>query len=186
VVGISLCLSPGAVANAGTGTYDPDAAARYAAEWSRTLRGVPQYNPAYPRLDDDAANFVSQALEAGGWKRRGPDWTPRGPGRAWSNAADLHRFAVADTGRATTWGRSTPHSDDIWTLTPGSLLFVDWQSDGRIDHVLIVVGLTTFDGFTEPTVSQHSPHRHRMPLSDWIKIEALDHAAMSFHPVVPE
>lgn len=161
----------------GTTGYDANAAVRYALRWSDASR----YNPVYPRRDDDAANFVSQALEAGGWDRRPGVWTPGG--RAWSRPADLYRFAVANG--AHDWGRQTPRSDDIWTLRPGDLLFADWTSDGTVDHVMIVTGLDTLLGFTEPTISQHSPHRHDLPLSIAIKIAALDHDDMSFHPVSP-
>jgi hypothetical protein len=182
--------------------YDAGAAARYALRWSATAvrQGgpVPRYNPDYPRPDGGTgggANFVSQALEAGGWNRRdGHDpadpatWTPavtarRGPSRTWSHAADLYRFAV--NGRAHPWGRSTPHSDDIWRLAPGDLMFADWTSDGAIDHALIVVGRDTVLGFTEPTISQHDPHRHNLPLSIAIKVAALEHDTMSFYPVTP-
>jgi cell wall-associated NlpC family hydrolase len=168
-----------------THRYDADAAARYALRWSDTPvrdgEPVPRYNPDYPRLDHDAANFVSQALEAGGWSRREGTWDPAGS--AWTRAADLYRFAT--DGRARAWARSTPLSDDIWHLEPGDLLFADWTSDGTIDHVMIVVGLDTVLGFTEPTISQHSPHRHNLPLSVAIKIAALEHGKMSFYPVTP-
>lgn len=177
--------APAPAGAGGTHRYDPAAAARYALRWSDTVvrdgEPVPRYHPGYPRLADDSANFVSQALEAGGWSRSAPVWAPGGP--AWTRADGLYRFAVAQ--RAHPWGRSTPHSADIWRMVPGDLLFADWTSDGTIDHALVVVGLDTVLGFTEPTVSQHSPHRHNLPLSVAIKIAALGHGDMSFYPVTP-
>lgn len=172
----------GAVAH----TYDGRAAARYAVLGSGTGAGT-------------GTAFVSRALEAGGWNRRGgrdPDaplaWTPNlagphGPSATWTRADRLFRFAVDDTDRAVATAPATAAGDwaTVWSLAAGDLVFVDRQSDGVVDDALIVVGRETFLGFTEPAVAQRSPHRRTVPLSAWIKTAALRHPAMTLHPVVP-
>jgi hypothetical protein len=167
-----------------THTYDGRAAARYALLRAGT---------------DDGTPFVSRALEAGGWNRRGgrdPDaplaWTPdlagpHGPSATWSRADRLFRFAVDHTDRAVAAAPATAADDwaTVWPLAAGDLVFVDRQSDGVVDDVLLVVGRDTLLDFTEPTVSARSPSRHTMPVSAWIKRAAPRFPAMTLHPVVP-
>ncbi|XVS68274.1 amidase domain-containing protein [Actinosynnema sp. CA-299493] len=60
--------------------------------------------------------------------------------RIWSRAHDLREFATERTDRAWVAERA-PAADaaQIWNLLIADLLFIDWQSDGGIDHVVIVV-----------------------------------------------
>jgi hypothetical protein len=176
--------------------YNRQAAAEYALRWSRSsvlyngdLLVGDQYNPEYDgsRQDNDCTNFASQVLRAGGWPIHDgwasdnpvnwtPDlWGPRGPSKTWSVASWLYDYA-GNAKRGEKWRIWPPEDDnmDIWNLQPGDLLFVDWDPnghyDGVIDHTMVISGSYTELGFTEPTYSQHTPHRRNVPLSVGIKI----------------
>lgn len=182
------------------GTYNREAASAYASYWAGEWRWSPglneyvytggNYNPDYQKYDNDCANLVSQALHAGGWpKRNGSGWSQDpsdpnvwsdnvsgiyGPAWSWTRASSLHDYA-ANPARGEAWKAGTgSETQDIWKLRPGDLLFTDWDPngvhDGRIDHAMFISGTYTELGFTEPTYSQHSPHRQNLPLSIGIKI----------------
>ena len=59
--------------------------------------------------------------------------------------------------------------DNIWNATAGDLLYVDWDPDGKadgdIDHVMVV---TSNEG-GEPGISQKTPNRSDIPLSESIR-----------------
>ncbi|WP_200303728.1 amidase domain-containing protein [Streptomyces adelaidensis] len=184
-------------------TYDRDAARAYALKWSRTMYfdGMEWVyddvrNPDYEDLGStNCANFVSQALDAGGWPQTGGfdtsnplnwDVNLTGPDQFWGQTkswiyADwLRGFAVL-SGRGENkaiWppedGDPNGPAQDVWELEPGDLLFADWhedeQPDGTIDHAMIITGTYTSMGFTEPTYSQNSPNRHNLPLSIGMKM----------------
>ncbi|WP_328687903.1 amidase domain-containing protein [Streptomyces phaeochromogenes] len=188
------------------GTYDRDKAAQYADKWSQGNGsyvdkngreigdGEPRYNPDYEQFDNNCANFVSQALHAGGWPKAGGwnkdddnNWTdnltgPRGPSTTWSVAYRLWTYAINDSRgeRLRTWPPDDPNGDnqDVWSLEKGDLLFADWDpygaADGQIDHAMIITGRYTSQGFTEPTYSQNTPHRNNLPLSIGMKIATGD------------
>ncbi|MEV6758550.1 amidase domain-containing protein [Streptomyces sp. NPDC051214] len=180
------------------GTYNRAAAAAYANKWSgqwrKTSFGMTftqdAHNPDYDHFDNDCANFASQVLHAGGWPmKHGKGWFQdpadplvwssnvsgiRGASRTWTQARSLHRYAT-DPARGQAWKAGLPgDTNDIWKLRPGDLLFSDWDPNGRfdghIDHAMVISGTFTELGFTEPTYSQHSPHRKNVPLSIGIKI----------------
>lgn len=203
----------GGVSLLAKGTYDRDKAAEYANKWSKGNGlyvdkngnqigdGEPKYNPDYEKQDNNCANFVSQALLAGGWpevRRWDKDddnaWTdnvtsPRGPSTTWSVAYRLWTYAINDKRgeRLRTWppedgdGFPTdPNGDnqDVWSLEKGDLLFADWDpygaADGKIDHAMIITG-TVGEGFEEePVYSQNTPHRNNLPLSIGMKIATAD------------
>lgn len=181
---------------AASGQFDRQAAAAYALRWSASsvlyngdLLVGDQYNPDYDRArqDNDCTNFASQVLHAGGWpihdgfdNANPVNWSPDlfgpyGPSRTWSRADSFQAYAT-DSKRGnpgTVWPNETG-DEDIWTLQPGDLIFVDWDPDGHydgtVDHTMVVSGSFTELGFTEPTYSQHTPHRRNLPLSVGIKI----------------
>jgi hypothetical protein len=170
--------------------YDATAAGLYAHYWSGVDRfNNPLYNPAYPRMSNDCTNFASQALRAGGWnikdgwdKDNPKNWTPdlngpRGPSKAWSVSGWLRSFGVIHTDRAHSRGQEdVADAVLMWNMVRGDLYFFDWDPNGRpdgtIDHTMVVTG--TFSApsspdFREPIISQHSNHRHNVPLYIQIK-----------------
>ncbi|MEU3459567.1 amidase domain-containing protein [Streptomyces sp. NPDC006733] len=189
--------SKAAAQAAASGTYNRQRAAEYARVWSRsgTLAGTEwlvgdQYNPDYDQFGNDCTNFASQMLHDGGWSKadgidnENPDnwtddlWGPRGPSKTWSVASWLYDYA-GNPKRGEKWAVGSPaDAEDIWQLQPGDLLFVDWDPNGRpdgsIDHTMLISGTYTELGFTEPTYSQHTPHRNNIPLSIGIKIATAD------------
>ena len=101
-----------------------------------------------------------------------------GPSKTWSVAPWLFDYA-GNSARGEKLGTWPPvdiddGNLDIWQLQPGDLIFTDWDPnghyDGAIDHAMVVSGTFTELGFTEPAYSQHSPHRHNLPLSVGMKI----------------
>ncbi|MBI3898151.1 MAG: amidase domain-containing protein [Gammaproteobacteria bacterium] len=186
----AVALAPAAA----SGWYDRKAAAAYANAWSGSIQlsnGEVEdlYNPAYDmaRQDNDCTDFASQVLAAGGWPIHdgwandnpvnwSPDlWGLRGPSQTWSVASWLFDYASnSKRGEKKGIWPSDDGNLDIWNLELGDLVFVDWDPnghyDGAIDHAMVISGTYTELGFTEPTFSQHTPHRHNMPLSVGIKI----------------
>lgn len=153
--------------------YSRSSMASYARYWSgcdrRPYNGacIPRFNrnPYGAPLDNDCTNFVSQALRAGGWQTLGTTnntdlrkWTydvfgPRRFSWTWSKAWALERFSTS-SGRTTRLG-------NVYNARPGDLLFTDWDDDPAFDHVMMVTDRVN----REPYISQHSPHRHNIPLS---------------------
>jgi hypothetical protein len=185
-----------------TGTYDRQKAAEYALRWSRSsvlyngdLLVGDVYNPEYDsaRQNNDCTNFASQVLRAGGWPIHdgfandnpvnwSPDlFGPRGPSKTWSVASWLYDYA-SNPKRGEKRNLWPSDSTDIWELQPGDLIFPDWDPNGRfdghIDHAMVVSGTFTELGFTEPTYSQHTPHRRNLPLSIGIKIATAEKPAV--------
>jgi len=127
-------------------------------------------NPSYHAYKGNhCADFVSQALNAGGWNRTGGmnpyldgNWDddlfgPAGPSRAWAQAKSLYRYAYDK--KRLSW------MDNIWNAQPGDLYFVDWDNDGdtAIDHVVAVTGRTN----GVPRISSKTNNRHNMLLGTW-------------------
>lgn len=139
-------------------------------------------NPAYQNLGTNCANFVSQTLEAGGWKRQKDvgtkdpyAWNPFirningsiGPTNTWSLARALYAYVKMD---------GPYHNLDLGAAQPGDLIFTDWDPDGKadgiIDHAMVVTGVkdalrgvngTPFRTKT-PSISQKTANRNDIPL----------------------
>lgn len=159
-------------------TNDPDVQKMvdYAAKWTSSPNdgdGDDDFNHDFPIEDNNCANFASQVLHAGGWDYDdfginpystvfwGPDLLgPAGPSRTWVNAA--YQYTYVDKS-------SYDYLDNIWNATAGDLLYVDWDPDGKadgdIDHVMVV---TSNEG-GEPGISQKTPNRSDIPLSESIR-----------------
>lgn len=52
--------------------------------------------------------------------------------------------------------------DNIWNANPGDLLYVDWEGDEEINHVIMVVTGTTPEGV--PSITQKSTNRSNISL----------------------
>ena len=55
---------------------------------------------------------------------------------------------------------------DVWDAWEGSLLYVDWDSDGEINHTMIVVGVVVKDNKANPVIDQKSSNRHQITLTE--------------------
>ena len=140
----------------------------YAITWtSGQYRGdkAEHFNSDYPYSDkNNCANFVSQVLHAGGWKyddgfipKNTTNWAPDlsgpgGPSWTWVNAA--YQYTYVRNG-------SYGYLDNIWNAKPGDLLYVDWEGDEKINHVMVVTG-TTPEG--DPSITQKSINRSNISL----------------------
>lgn len=169
VAAVCVAHAPPAPAGASTG-YNGAAAAAYADKyWS-------SYNSAYPSFatsGGDCANFVSQALSAGGiamrqssaysgdaaWymnQTRPSKWSYS---TTWINAQHQNNFVLGSLG-ATRTATFTPTSAIApgtvvtSTLAAGDIVYYDWTSDGTIDHEAIVA---TADG---QYVDAHTNNRY--------------------------
>lgn len=128
--------------------YDRNAAVAYANLW------WDGYNPAYPKFDNDCANYVSQCLRAGGvpmwgapnrekgWWMNGRSWS-----FSWSTAHSLRWYLAGETKGITSKIVQSPAELDI-----GDVIVYDFQNDGRFDHSAIV---TAKDGDV-PYVNAHT------------------------------
>ena len=148
----------------------PDVASMtdYAITWtSGQYRGdkAEHFNSDYPYSDkSNCTNFVSQVLHAGGWKyddgfipKNTANWAPDlsgpgGPSWTWVNAA--YQYTYVRNG-------SYGYLDNIWNAKPGDLLYVDWEGDEKINHVMVVTG-TTPEG--DPSITQKSINRSNISL----------------------
>ncbi|MCF6096930.1 amidase domain-containing protein [Thermovorax subterraneus] len=137
-------------------------------------------------FSSDCANFVSQALRAGGWPfaNFGIDvtspyaWYYDNKGTSstsddkyshtWSVAKKLYTFIVLDSNprrgkNATTspypGTTSDPYPDNT---TIGDVIFYDWNGDAEIDHVSIYVanGTDPDSGYSGALVDQHTSNRY--------------------------
>lgn len=166
--------------------YSPGPTPRYNHDYHHVWFDEDEY-PAYDNVND-CTNFASQMLVAGGWPKVDGYWpgnvenwtdalswpSPYRASETWTIAYMLWRF-MTESGRAEAWKSGSPaETDAIWDLQPGDVLFADWdpdkKPDGKIDHAMLISGTFTEMGFTEPVYSQHTPHRHNIPLSLGIKM----------------
>ena len=160
---------------------------KYALKWTgRPNNGDKgdDFNPDYPHAGNNCANFVSEVLHAGGWGIRpgflppklnlppdSPDiWTPRYLWHIPGSQVASHTWSVASF----QYNYVIKHSSytpliDIQAARAGDLFYTDWYPerkkggpDGKIDHVMVVTG-TSWAG--EPRVSQKTPNRHNIPVS---------------------
>jgi hypothetical protein len=139
--------------------YDRVKALRYAELW------WDGYNPAFPRVDVDCTNFISQCLFAGqmpmtGTGNRATGWWCRyGHAKAaeswsysWTTSHALYQYLVNKVGATVI--------QDPKDLKIGDVIFYDWEGNGRYHHSTIV---TDFDSAGDPLVNAHtdaSYHRH--------------------------
>lgn len=147
----------------------------YAAHYCGAAPGCGNHNRYNPQFEDfnweggDCTNFISQVLQAGGFKpTRVWAWEPgRGDGtKAWVNATALAAYLV-HSGMATLYAEGTlpellkAHGSSpppIHALVPGDL--IGYREGGRAVHMAIVVGYDS-DGY--PVVISHSADRFHEP-----------------------
>ncbi len=114
----------------------------------------------YNALGGDCANFASQVLLAGGFKKN-VTWNYAGGkgSRAWVNAQALKNFLVY-SGRASVLAKGSYKEiyQYAYSLQPGDI--VAYVKKGKVTHVSVVTGADT-KGY--PLVSCHNLDRNRAP-----------------------
>lgn len=134
--------------NSERGGYDALHAVKYAERyWD-------DYNPAYPKFENDCTNYISQCLYAGGaqmvgsvptsgWWMRGDTWS-----YSWTTAHALYLYLINSR-----TGLRAKEVNSQKQLLLGDVICYDFEGDGRINHTTIVVAKTV-DG--EPLVNAHT------------------------------
>ena|GEM_PF-2577499 len=157
--------------NTGNG-YNGQAAAAYATKWAY---GFNPYYSSFEGNGGDCANFVSQALFAGGldmtskWysyqaintKAAGGTGAQPGVSYAWIRANELYNYVHSNISNDVRRGDTI----DNGSFAIGDLLFYDWNGDAKIDHCAIVTGA---DSSGMPKVAAHSAARDKY---DWLFAE---------------
>lgn len=144
-------------------TYDRLRAMRYSELWWNS------YNSAFPQLEDDCTNFISQCLFAGNVPMteshsRAQGWWYRFSGGqktenwsySWTTSHALYLYLVNQVG-----AKIVSSARD---LKVGDLIFYDWGGQGTFHHTTIVVD---FDNRGDPLVNAHTDaswHRHYLYL----------------------
>jgi hypothetical protein len=152
--------------------------ATYAYYWTEPKRAKSINALKYGRsAGDDCTNFVSQALNDGGWPIRDTtrkhranldywDYNMTGPGRftySWSRAEESYRRVHDKAGKQT-----FSKLGDAWLA---DLVYADWNvgdatyGDGVKDHAMIVSTVTK----TRPYFSQKSGNRHNVSAAEVVK-----------------
>lgn len=145
--------------------YSGSAAAAYATSWANST------NTKYGRFSNDCTNFVSQAVEAGGWKmeigssycgarKDNEVWWFKKDGcdriwpipnvhasHSWGGAENFYQFTRAS-------GRGTKAAQ-VAELGVGDILQADWDSDGNISHTMIVTKSTPKNTYLTYHTSDH-------------------------------
>lgn len=138
-------------------------ATNYADKWTKNN----EMNPAYPVFSQNCANFVSQAIHEGGKHTHPRLWfystsVPSLTARGWMNADSNYTYMKHYTNSFTSL-------TNVWEAWQGSLLYVDWSSNGSIDHTMIVVGVVVKDGKANPVIDQKSNNRYQITLTQSLK-----------------
>lgn len=164
------------------GQFNAADAAKYAEFWG---------NPSHPRNQhyhdyggDNCTNFVSQVIFAGRvrymrafehgdgswWYFSGP---PEHPSNAWD---DTESWRLADKLPRHLWRFGLAHIDkqEPWAWTRGTILSLDWHSDGKgnVNHVQFVVGSTDAPGQSrEPYIANNSSQGFNYGRKRWLFVK---------------
>ncbi|WP_460626444.1 amidase domain-containing protein [Intrasporangium mesophilum] len=148
VLAAAMVLGPSLPATA----YNPVGAKDYANTYALSR------NLSYPNFaGTDCANFVSQAVHAGGYSFVGSsnpsslyEWWIHGNwygtwdyATTWSVAPRLRYFFIYDVPGGISYGTAPGSSTNYWTpdqIVTGDVLFYDWGQGEGISHTAIQVG----------------------------------------------
>lgn len=164
VVAILLLVAPAAA-------YNGQVAANYA--YNNAYNNVPN-SQFYNDRGGDCTNFVSHALQAGGWSETGKYWyssphawysdwhsNPIGFSYSWGAANNLYAFMY--------YGSRANRVSGPSQLEIGDIIQMDYKNtggnevpDGIWDHSMIVTG----EDSRGLLISSHSTNRRNYPLSD--------------------
>ena len=154
------------------GSFNPSSTVNYARQyWDN-------YNSAYRTYNDrggDCTNFVSQALNWGGWQHKGGwytnsnywwydpvfpwvvEWGNKGESRSWINVGNYFYWFARNSGRA--------FNARYWSdFRIGDTLQVDFNRDGYLDHNALV---TRNDGGGNIYLTYHTNDTLDIPIRDF-------------------
>lgn len=120
------------------GHYNASAAIEYARRWTDNSGGssTASYNPQYKAYaGNDCSNFVSQCLVAGGFVTDN-EWAPYNS--CWNTTWLRSYLTNGYGGMATGLGYKSIRNASISEMSPGDLLFMDWDFDDACEHVVII------------------------------------------------
>lgn len=197
LLGLLALIGGAGEARAAEYKYNPGAAATYAAtNWnSQVVRyGVENPFPNYGALDPggNCTNFVSQSIMAGlvgtfrprvVFQNRALFVADKGSPLAWyflsdadrakpawAGADGLYRYARGN-GPANKGLHFAAVPVDRTRITVGDIVFADWTGDGRIDHSMIVTGLSNVNGFNRIRLTYQSQDRTDVGFGDLIALK---------------
>lgn len=144
------------------------------------------YNPNYPDYSDmggDCANFVSQALHAGGWEMTATTdpnnqqlWysTKTWSSQTWRAAENLFHY-MRDV-------EEKKPIRNVWAAKPGDVIQFKKKDKNRMQHTMIVVGRARIPGtyWTEPLLAQHSSDQIYRRLSSIYREDRVFYATRTF------
>lgn len=144
------------------------------------------YNPDYPDYSDmggDCANFVSQALHAGGWEMTATTdpnnqqlWysTKTWSSQTWRAAENLFHY-MRDV-------EEKKPIHNVWAAQPGDVIQFRQKDKNRMQHTMIVVGRARIPGtyWTEPLLAQHSSDQIYRRLSSIYRQDRVFYATKTF------
>lgn len=172
-VALVLALVLATILSAPSHAYDKVAADAYAEKWWNGR------NPSFPNFSGtDCANFVSQAINAGGypmtegWDRAADsEWWARLQPFGWYNytytwsvASELRLYLLWGRPGASSQGSAPGSSEQYWTpdiVTSGDPIFYDWGLGEGISHAAIQTGYgdDPNSDLSGNFVNQHSNNR---------------------------
>jgi hypothetical protein len=123
----------------------------------------------------DCTNFISQALQAGGWAEDtgfywdNSNWwyTKLNQSRSWGAAENWSIFAQ----------RRTTKMNSVWSAGIADIIQFDWTNDGVMDHSMIVTGVTG----NEVYISSHTNPRRGEGLSGLLRDVRKTHPNYKIH-----
>ncbi|MFX3618206.1 MAG: amidase domain-containing protein [Sporolactobacillus sp.] len=136
--------------------YDRLRAVRYADLWWN------RRNPAFPVVENDCTNFISQCLYAGGipmWGMpvRGRGWWQQQTNWSFSwTVANSLRWYLSSSGNII----GTAEVEQADQLVPGDVICYDFEGDGNWNHNTMV---TSLDPSGEPLVNAHTYDTRNRP-----------------------
>lgn len=129
-----------------TNMPNKNAAIDYAKKYA--VNANPKYNYY---AGGDCANFASQIAYAGGMKQT-VYWKPYT--YCWVNADGFSGAAFGKKNKSTKW------SSFVKYLKPGSFIAVDFNGDGKIDHIAFVTG--NGPSASSKYIAQHTENYHKL------------------------
>lgn len=134
------------VTRAASFTFNKSAAISYAKKYAVTP------NSSYKTYSTDCTNFASQILKAGN-APTSVTWKPYTA--SWTAAHNFETYWYSRSNKQYATGNFNTLSAN---LQAGDFIIVDWEKDGRYNHVAFVVasGSKTSSGYYDVTIAQHT------------------------------
>ncbi|MEU4208931.1 amidase domain-containing protein [Streptomyces sp. NPDC026206] len=155
---------PAEAAKTAAASYDYDAMAYYANKYWKNP------NRAFRTYDNDCTNFVSQAMNFGGWHETGGNIFNRKSNKRWFYGGHTWTTSYTWAGAENWYWFASKHSGrtsilrNVWDLRKADVLQADWgpRPNNTIDHTMIVTAWTPRDTY----LTYHTGNTHNRKLSN--------------------